>query len=249
MMIHVVLCGYGQMGKLLQQSIRKCRDMEIVMIVNPYNEHELYHLKQPIELMLDFSHPDYFGIVSRFVKYSGCALLSGTTGLSAAQYDQMKSLKKSTRVMYAVNYSLGMALMLRMLKEITPVLKDDFDMEIVELHHNQKQDAPSGTAKILLEALDPKQEFKANMVRNGMIGVRGREIGVHSLRGGSSAGEHSVLYLGDDEKLEIKHTALSRQIFVNGALKAARWLLAQEIGFYSLEEMIEENLYGCEGNY
>ena len=151
--------------------------------------------------------------------------------------------------MYAVNYSLGMALMLRMLKEITPVLKDDFDMEIVELHHNQKQDAPSGTAKILLEALDPKQEFKANMVRNGMIGVRGREIGVHSLRGGSSAGEHSVLYLGDDEKLEIKHTALSRQIFVNGALKAARWLLGQEIGFYSLEEMIEENLYGCEGNY
>lgn len=246
MMKHIVLCGYGQMGKMLQQSIKHCRDMEIVMIVNHYNEHELYHLKQKIDLMFDFSHPDSFGIVSRFVKYSGCALLSGTTGLSCAQYDQMKSLGKSNRVMYSANYSLGIAIMLKILRQITPILKDDYDMEIVELHHNQKQDAPSGTARLMLKAIDPKQEFKTAVMRNGMIGIRGKEIGIHSLRGGSSAGEHSVLYLGNDEKLELKHTAISRQIFVNGAIKAAYWLLQRQNGFYSLDQMIEENLYGCE---
>lgn len=244
-MIRVALCGYGHMGKMLQQRIKHCRDMEIIMIVNRYNEHELYQQKQPIDLMLDFSHPDYFSIVSRYVKYSGCALLSGTTGLTSAQYDHLKSLGNHTRVLYSVNYSLGTAIMLKMIRQITPILEEDFDMEIVELHHHQKQDAPSGTAKMLLEAMDPNQKYKICIGRSGMSAEREKEIGIHSLRGGSSAGEHSVLYLGNDEKLEIKHTAISRKIFVAGAIKAAYWLLQKPNGYYDLEQMIEENLYGC----
>lgn len=244
-MIHVALCGYGHMGKMLQQKIKHCHDMEITMIVNRCNEHDLYQLKQPIELMLDFSHPDYFSIVSRYVKYSGCALLSGTTGFSPAQYDHLKSLGNKTRVLHSVNYSLGTAVMLKMIRSITPILADDFDMEIMELHHNQKQDAPSGTAKLMLEAIDRDKKYKVCFGRSGMVGTRQKEIGIHSLRGGSSAGEHSILYLGNDEKLEIKHTAISRQIFAEGALKAAYWLLQKPNGFYDLDQMIEENFYGC----
>lgn len=244
-MIHVVLCGYGQMGRLLQKSISRCYDMELVMIVNQYNEYELYQLKQPIDLFIDFSHPDNLNMIHRYISYSNCALLSGTTGFSKAQMKQIKGLGRSARVMHAVNFSLGTALMLRMLRQITPILCEDFDMEIVEWHHNQKQDAPSGTANMMLAAMDPYKEYHTVIARKGMIGKRGKEIGIHSIRGGTGAGEHSALYLGNDEKLEIKHTAISRQIFVNGAIKAAYWLLNQANGFYTLDQMIEENLHGC----
>lgn len=248
-MIRVALCGYGHMGKLLQQSIKHHCDMEIVMIVNHSNEHELYQLKQPPDLIFDFSHPDYFRIVSRYVKYSGCALLSGTTGLSTAQYDHLKSLGNYAKVLYSANYSLGTAVMLKVLREITPILEDDFDMEIVELHHNQKIDAPSGTAKMMLEAIDPHHRYHTESLESPENMQCYKKIGIHSLRGGSSAGEHSIMYLGNDEKLEIKHTAISRQIFVKGALKAAYWLLQKPFGYYQLEQMIEENLYGCKRDH
>ncbi len=230
-MIHTVLCGYGHMGKRMKQAICEQDDMELMTVIDRMHEAKLYRLHRPADLLIDFSHPDGFDIALRYVKYSGCALLSGTTNLYPYQIETMQYLSRYTRVMYAVNYSLGIALMQAMVQMVTPCLQDDFDMDIIEAHHAQKQDTPSGTAKALLQTMEQ------SMVNTGSHDRR-RNIDVHAIRGGSIAGEHSVLYLGDEEKLEIKHTAMSRKLFVNGAMKAAHWLMKQDIGYYSISDMI-----------
>ena len=104
---------------------------------------------------------------------------------------------------------------------------------------NRTANHTSGTAKLLLQAMDSNHQYQEVDGRSGFVGKRGKEIGVHAIRGGSIAGEHTVMYLGDDEKLEIKHTAISRQIFVNGAVHAAKWLVQQACGFYNMQNMVE----------
>ena len=131
-----------------------------------------------------------------------------------------------------------MAVLRRMLREYAQVLAD-WDKEIVEKHHNQKVDAPSGTAKLLLEALDPDGRALVVHGREGLCGKRKKEeIGVFSLRGGTVAGEHTVSFFGEDEVLEITHRAASRKIFAAGALRAAEALAAKPAGRYSLEELL-----------
>lgn len=237
-MIRIVLCGYGRMGKLIHEAINKRSDMEVVMVVDDSNQKDLYTLEKPADLIIDFSHPSTLPMIQAYIEETGCALLSGTTGYQKEQFAVLIELSKHTKIMHSANYSLGIAVLKQILKEITPILEEDFDMEIVEAHHNQKQDAPSGTAKLLLQAMDENHHYKEVDGRSGMVGKRGKEIGVHAIRGGSVAGDHTVMYLGNDEKLEIKHSVISRQIFVNGAIRAASWLLKQEKGFYTMDDMI-----------
>ncbi|MCI8540167.1 MAG: 4-hydroxy-tetrahydrodipicolinate reductase [Erysipelotrichaceae bacterium] len=225
-MIHVALNGYGQMGKRLHQAIAASADMECVLVVNRFQEEELYHLTQPVDLIIDFSHRDSLDIALRYAKYSGCALLSGTTGLSYDQYDAMYELAQEVPLMYAHNYAFGIAAMLKAVEAILPDVKDTFDVRLMEMHHARKQDAPSGTALAILETLYTQ--------------IHPDAISVHSLRGGTVAGEHTLLFLGNEEILEIKHTALNRSIFVNGALRCARWLIQQPNGFYTPKDMIGE---------
>ncbi len=233
------------MGKLIHEAIRECGDMELMLVVDRSNEQELYRLKQPADLMIDFSHPDAFDMVLRYVKYSGCALLSGTTGLSEYQIMRMHQLRYDTRIMYASNYSLGIALMLAIVRWVTPYVREDFDLEIIEAHHAKKQDAPSGTAIRLMQAMQKEesdiQGCKYNPDQKG-------DIGIHVIRGGSLPGEHTVLYLGDQETLQITHTAYSRKLFVNGAMKAARWLMKQESGCYRIEDMMGGYIHGNTGD-
>ena len=139
--------------------------------------------------------------------------------------------------MFSANYSLGINVMKRVISEITPILEDAFDIEIVEKHHNRKLDAPSGTAKMLLAAADEDGRYDHVFGRDGNR-KRGREIGVHAIRGGSIAGEHTVIYAGDDEILEVKHTAGSRKIFAAGALKAAAFAVNAEPGLYNMEDVL-----------
>lgn len=241
-MKRIILCGYGRMGKLIQQTIEDEADMQIVMVVDESNQKDLYSLDQPADLVIDFSNPASFPLLYEYVSKTHCALLSGTTGYDENQLAQLKSLAKQAPIMHTANYSLGIAVFQQVLKQITPLLKTDFDMEIVEAHHNQKVDAPSGTAKVLLEAMDPDHEFVEINGRNGNCGKRGKEIGVHAIRGGTVAGEHTVLFLGKDEKLEIKHTAISRQIFANGAVTAAKWLIGQKAGYYDMQDLVKDSL-------
>ena len=142
-------------------------------------------------------------------------------------------------MLWSANYSLGVAVLVRALREVSGVLKPDFDIEITETHHNQKADAPSGTAKLLVEAVDPQHELRPVYGRQGNVGKRSREeIGIHALRGGTVAGTHTVHFFGPDEELEFTHRAASRQIFVNGALHMARLLPGKPNGLYDLQKIL-----------
>ncbi len=126
----------------------------------------------------------------------------------------------------------------KILEVIVPILMDSFDIEITEKHHNKKIDAPSGTAKMLAQTIQKAGDFTLRYGREGVCPRQKGEIGVHSLRGGAIVGEHSVLFAGEGELIEIKHTALSKQVFVAGAVKAAEFALRAEKGFYSMGDAL-----------
>ena len=163
-------------------------------------------------------------------------LIIGTTGLGDEHQTYIDEAAQHTAIVQSANFSTGVAIVERLLKEMRTV-SHLFDIEMVEAHHRYKQDAPSGTAKLLLSAIDPEGERNRLYGRGGM-GARGREIGVHAIRGGTVAGEHSVLFLGEDETIEIKHSAASRRIFARGALEAARFAADQAPGRYNMQNVL-----------
>ncbi len=156
-----------------------------------------------------------------------------------AQKAELFALGSVAPVLWSANFSLGVAVFVRALQAVSGVLKPDFDIEITEVHHNQKADAPSGTAKLLLDAIDPQHQLTPVYGREGNCGKRDpKEIGVHALRGGTVAGTHTVHFFGLDEEFELTHRAASRQIFVNGALHMARILKDMPKGVYDLQKLL-----------
>jgi 4-hydroxy-tetrahydrodipicolinate reductase len=191
------------------------------------------------DVVIDFSRPETLPEVCAYIRRTGTPLLSGTTGYSEAELQQLRSLGDTAPVLWSANFSLGVAVLYRALRTVSDVLKPDFDIEITETHHNQKADAPSGTAKLLVEAIDPDHALTPVYGREGNCGKRTpNEIGVHALRGGTVAGTHTVHFFGPDEELEFTHRAASRQIFVNGALHMARLLPGKPNGVYDLQKIL-----------
>ena len=175
-----------------------------------------------------------------YLRRTKTALVSGTTGLTEPDLDALQELGRELPVIWTANYSTGIAMFRRMLHDYAGVLAG-WDKEIMEIHHNQKADAPSGTAKLLLQELDPEGTATVLHGREGLCGKRKpEEIGVFSLRGGTVAGEHTVYFFGEDETLQITHRAASRRIFAAGALRAAQAICGRGPGFYTLDELLFE---------
>lgn len=232
-MLKIAIVGTGKMGALIQETAHK----QGMQVLKCFDKGIDDFTIEP-DVVVDFSHPDNLESVLDFVKQKKCALVYGTTGLDENQVQELVNTSKQAPVFYSANFSYGIAVFEQILKKFAPLLKEDFDMEVVEAHHNQKQDAPSGTAKMLVQALDPDNEYKKVYGREGFTGKRQHEIGIHALRGGTVAGMHTVYFFGDNETLEIKHSANSRQIFVNGALKATQFIVGKKPGLYSMEDMM-----------
>ena len=233
----ILLVGHGRMGHLIEQTALAGGD-SMGGIIDIGNLGDLETIGRVADVVIDFSSPAALPAVAHYVRQTGTALLSGVTGLSEAELKIFDDLGRFAPVMHSANYSLGVAVFRRALEEVREVL-GDFDIEIVETHHNQKADAPSGTAKLLLDAVDPRHERTPVYGRHGITGPREkREIGVHALRGGTEAGTHTVSFFGPDEVFEITHRASSRQIFVNGALHAARKLVTLPKGRYELRDIL-----------
>ena len=240
-MISVLLVGNGRMGKLIQEVIGETDGIYVAEVVDDTCP-EKFKSAPAYDVVMDFSAPASLPGVCDYVKRTGAALVSGTTGYSEKELEMVKALSAHAAVIHSANYSLGIAVFKRVLSEITPVLKDSFDIEIMETHHHGKADAPSGTAKLLLSAVDPGGEYDVVYGRQGNCGARPKkEIGIHALRGGTVAGTHTVSFFGDDEIFEITHTATSRRIFVNGAVKTALAIAGRTPKMYSLEELIFNN--------
>ena len=233
----ILLIGHGRMGQLIEQTALSAGD-RIAGAVDINNLCDLSTLPAA-DVAMDFSSPAVLPAAADYVRRTGTPYLSGTTGLTEADQQILTDLGQFAPVLYSANYSVGIAVFARVLQQISDVLKPDFDIEMTETHHNQKVDAPSGTAKLLLQAIDPAGELTPVYGREGLCGKRGeREIGIHALRGGTVAGEHTVSFFGVDEILEIRHRATSRQIFVNGALHMARKLSKMPKGRYDLQELL-----------
>ena len=233
--MRIVIVGTGKMGTLIYHSARACGH-EVVECVEKADAQAMRSLE--CDAIIDFSHPDNIKGVCTYSKEKHCILVCGTTALREEDKEMLKETAKVCPVFYSANYSYGVALMTRLVEIMTPLLQDAFDMELIETHHNQKQDAPSGTAAMLLNAMDPENAYDHVYQRKGFVGKRGKEIGIHSVRGGTAAGEHTVMYLGDDETLKLTHTATSRQIFVNGALRALAFMEEKQPGFYTMNDLI-----------
>lgn len=234
--MRVALVGYGTMGQIVERKLLE-KGHEVVGIVSLGMKEDLEEIDASFDVIIDFSHPSFLDMILSYVKKHNTPLVVATTGYSAEQIASIKECAKEHPIVYTANFSLGVTVFEEVLKQITPILKESFDIEVIEKHHNKKIDAPSGTAKMLVEAIDPNHEYKHVYGRSGVC-KREKEIGVSAIRGGSIVGEHSVIYAGEDEVFEIKHEAHSKNIFVNGAIKAAEYLIDKPAGLYIMHDVL-----------
>ncbi len=200
-------------------------------------------LSAEADVLIDFSSPESTVANAKAAAAFGIPLVAGATGLSEEQDAGIREAAKSIPVIHAPNYSLGVNLLFKLAAEAARVLGDEYNIEIVEAHHNQKADAPSGTALGIARAVaEPLgRDVKKDLVygRSGRPGKRAqREIGVHALRMGAVAGDHTVYFCNDHECVSITHHAESRDVFVSGALRAAKWLVRQKPGYYTMQDIL-----------
>ena len=235
--MNIALIGNGRMGRMIEDVCRKDETLHVAGFVGP-GDHEMLEEIENVDVAIDFSYPGNLDMLLENAMARGIPLVIGTTGLSAGQEEQIREAAKVIPVVRALNFSTGVAVLRRLVAMAARTLGEDFDIEIVETHHNQKEDAPSGTAKALLAAADPDGTHDVVYGREGRPGKRGREIGVHAVRGGTVAGEHSVFFYGPMEEIELRHRADSREIFARGAVRAAQFAVSAKPGLYSIDDVL-----------
>lgn len=230
-----VVVGYGAMGKILCNMLA---DELVCPVAIECENKSLFDVKEDFDVVIDFSNPANLDMIYDYCKQNKKPVVFATTGYTDEQLTKINDLSKYAPVLRSANFSLGVILLNRLVKEVTPILKDSFDIEITEAHHHNKVDAPSGTAKMLLKSVVDATEFTPVYGRDGYSPRKPNEVGVHAIRGGSIVGEHEVMYCGEDEIISLKHSAHSKKIFAVGAIKAAKWLCDKEIGFYDMENVL-----------
>lgn len=233
------IVGYGRMGKMIEEVLVQTGNSVAGKVDFDFYRN-LSDIPEAFDVIIDFSHPDNLENTLSFSKNTGIPCVIGTTNLTNEQKALLKETANSAPVLYSANYSLGVAVIKKAAKMLYDALGLDFDVEIIETHHNKKADAPSGTAKAIADAIDPENEIPHVYGREGMTGARGKEIGIHAVRGGTVAGEHKIMFFGEDETLEIRHEAISRKIFAKGACRASAWLIGKPNGLYTMENVLWE---------
>ena len=200
-------------------------------------------LAEACDVLVDFSSPDAVEANLAAAAAAGVPILVGTTGLEERHHWLVDHAAQTIAVLQTGNTSLGVAMLVHLVREAALRLDADWDIEIVEMHHRRKLDAPSGTALMLGEAAAEAREIRLNEAsergRDGIAGPRVRgAIGFASLRGGTVAGDHSVIFAGEDERIVLSHVAENRMIFARGAVRAAQWLIGQPAGRYTMAEAL-----------
>lgn len=193
------------------------------------------------DVIIDFSNHIFVPEVLRYSAERRIPIVVATTALGEDVISQMKEIAKTVPVFHSANMSLGVNIAAKMAGVAAPALEDGFDIEIVEAHHNQKKDAPSGTAILLADAINDSIQEKKEYIygRSGRDCAREiSEIGIHAVRGGTLPGKHTIIFAGPDEVVEITHTAYSRRVFATGALKAAEWVSSRDPGFYNMNDLL-----------
>ena len=243
-------CG-GRMGQVVENICAADPDVTVVagFDVNPVERDYPVYVSPAdfvgeADAVIDFSNPAALDNLLAFCTERKVPLVLATTGFSDAQLEQIKEASKQVAIFRSANMSLGINVLLELVKKAATVLGDSYDIEIVEKHHNRKVDAPSGTALMIADAaasglnFEPEYVYERHSVRQSRDK---KEIGISAMRGGTIVGVHEIMFAGRDEIIEIKHTAMSREIFANGAVKAAKYLAAGRTpGIYDMSMLVQE---------
>lgn len=250
-MIKLILHGCnGKMGQVVAAEADIDEEIEIVAGIDKFaaakhNPFPVYedpsHVKEKADVILDFSVPNALPGLLELSRKTSTPLVVATTGLSPQNLEEMRQHSKETAVFHAANMSVGINLMYELIQKVASVFGDKFDIEITEKHHNSKIDAPSGTAYALADAVNEVFLNSRHYVygRHSKTDKRSvNEIGIHAIRGGTIAGEHTVMFAGDDEILEITHSAHSRRIFALGSLTAVKFMAGKKSGLYTMSDAL-----------
>lgn len=230
--IKIIIHGTGTMSSILKTVAEAEEDLEITGFADELTE-------EKGDIIIDFSHFSRIPNMLNFAVNNNIPIVICTTGYDDKILSQIKEASSEIPILLSSNTSIGINLMNDLVSKMAENL-NGFDIEIIETHHNKKVDSPSGTAKTLFNAINQTLENKMNLI-NGREGNHKRdknEIGIHSIRGGSVVGEHRVIFYGDDESIEIKHSAMSKKIFVYGAIKAAKFLIGKKPNLYSMKDVL-----------
>ncbi len=251
-MTRIMLSGCnGKMGRVIDRIVSEREDVKIVCGIDindaPNSDYPVFTAPAKCDcacdVIIDFSHPSCLeGILNYATEHKVAAVIC-TTGLSQAQKEDLVNASKTAPIFFSANMSLGVNLLIDLAKRAAKLLEGSFDIEIVEKHHNQKIDAPSGTALAIADAIGEVLEQKPVYTydRHSVRKKRGKdEIGIHAVRGGTIVGEHEIIFAGTDEVIELKHHAASKEIFAAGAIRAAVFMKDKAPGMYSMTDLVAE---------
>jgi len=215
--------GLGAKGINIHDDLSRCIEKGDVVIDFTYHEVSVNHL--------------------RIAAQNNRAMVIGSTGFDKEEMETINNLSKDTRCVVAPNMSVGVNVMLKVLESVAAILGDDYDVELIEAHHNLKKDAPSGTAvkmaQVIADSLERNLDEVGVYCRRGIIGERKKkEIGIQTVRAGDIIGEHTVMFGGTGERLEFTHKAHSRDNFATGAIRAALWIVKQKNGLYDMQDVL-----------
>ena len=250
-MTKIILTGAcGKMGKVIQSVVDTRNDCTIVAGVDKYNDNsssfpvyaKLSEVKEEADVVIDFSNPSLLDELLSFGIQTNTALVIATTGFDECQKKKIQDASEKCPIFFTYNMSLGINLLANLAKKAVAVLGNDFDIEIIEQHHNQKIDAPSGTALMLADAISEEfdKPMKYEYNRHSKREKRTKdEIGIHAVRGGTIVGEHSILFAGRDENITLSHSARSKEVFAVGAVNAAVFMNGKTPGMYDMGELVK----------
>jgi 4-hydroxy-tetrahydrodipicolinate reductase len=241
-MTRIVITGAkGRMGQTLIACAARFPDLQIAGTVDVGDD--IKTVIDGCDAVIDFSFHNATAAIADLCAARGKAVVIGTTGHGEGEREQILRATKKIPTVWASNYSTGVNALFWLTRKAAEILGPDFDLEVVEMHHRLKKDAPSGTAATLGEILAEVRGLQTKEAlrhgREGIVGERTKnEIGMHSLRGGDVVGDHTVIYSNVGERLELTHKASSRETFANGALRAALWVVKQPPGLYSMQDVL-----------
>jgi 4-hydroxy-tetrahydrodipicolinate reductase len=249
-MTNIAICGAnGKMGKTVYNCIQERDNCKVIagidIYTNQYADFPIVEkpsqLPEKPDVIIDFSNPASLDGLLEYCLSTGTPLVIASTGYSDEQIQQIKNAANQIPVFFTFNMSVGINLLVNLAKKAAEVLGDRFDIEIVEKHHNQKIDAPSGTAIMLANAINETLDNSKHYVYDRHSRRQKREkseIGMHAIRGGTIVGEHDVIFAGNDEVITLSHSAASKTVFAEGSVKAALFLKDKPAGLYDMQMLI-----------
>ena len=240
-MTRVIIVGAkGRMGQALVKCVPQHAGLQLAAQIDQGDD--LVGALAGGDVVIDFSFHNNTLAVARACAKQKKALVIGTTGHADKEAAEIRRLKAKIPMVWTSNFSTGVNTLFWLTRKAAEILGTDYDLEVVEMHHRLKKDAPSGTAKSLAEILAVRRQKLSEVARHGRQGIVGartaEEIGVHSLRGGDVVGDHTVIFSNIGERVELTHKASSRDTFANGALRAASWVVKQKPGLYDMQDVL-----------